>query len=434
MSKGTAETEDGNKDILEEFESLFEVVAVRNESQILREFRKGLTFLRFSPILERAFLNYYLSKHLWQIRIAIILGICLYGVFGVLDAIVFPEAKESMWLIRFLGVIPFGLLFLFLTFKVKNERFLQLFHSALVVIGGVGIIGMIYIALPDKAFLYYAGLMLVVFYAYTLSALRFYYSTISSLIVTALYPLTDIFLIGSPDEYLTTNMFFLSSMDLIGVPVAYMRERTIRRDFLLTMLLAFEKRKTQELNLKLKDISYIDGLTGVANRLKFEEFFTQEWNRAKRTKKPLSILMIDLDFFKNYNDLLGHLEGDNCLKEVASIMSKHVRSDMDLVARFGGEEFVVVLPETDLRSALKVAERIRKDVEELRIAHPASKASKYVTVSVGVASMIPAENLKKEVLINMADKALYEAKGKGRNRVEFFQPEGELSGNADTQR
>ncbi len=187
------------------------------------------------------------------------------------------------------------------------------------------------------------------------------------------------------------------------------------------MLLAFEKNKTQELNVKLKNITYIDGLTGVANRLRFEEFFKREWRRAKRTKKPISVLMIDIDFFKDYNDLLGHLEGDNCLKKVARAISKHVRSDIDLVARYGGEEFVIVLPETDLNNALKVAKRVKDDVENMRIAHPSSKVSNFVTVSVGVASMVPIENLKPEVLLNMADKALYKAKRGGRNRVEFYQ-------------
>ncbi len=411
------------RSILEEFERLFEVVAVRDEAQIIREFGRGLTFLKFSPILERAFQNYYLKKYIWQFRIAIILGIILYAAFGILDAMVFPDMKLKFWFIRFVIVIPFGLLFLFLTFKVHNEKAIELFHSMVVIIGGLGIVGMIYIASTGKSYLYYPGLMLVVFYTFTLSALRFYYATVSGITIVLMYLLTDLYILGTPKEQLMTNMFFLSSSALLGIPVSYLLERHSRRDFLLTMLLALEKKKTEELNVKLRDISYIDGLTGVANRLRFDDFFRKEWRRARRTKRPISILMLDIDFFKNYNDLLGHLEGDECLKNVAKAIQSHIRADVDLVARYGGEEFVVVLPETDLKGALKVAERIRRDIEGLKIAHPGSEVSKFVTVSIGVASIVPIDNLKKEVLLNMADKALYVAKKRGRNRVEAYSTE-----------
>ena len=282
---------------------------------------------------------------------------------------------------------------------------------------------MIYLISGDKYYLYYPGLMLVIFYAFTLSALRFYYATASVLALLLTYPVVDLYLLKTPEELHITNMFFLTSSALLGMPVSYLLERHARKDFLLTMLLAFEKRKTDELNVRLRDISFIDGLTGVANRLRFDDFFRKEWRRARRTKRPISILMLDIDFFKNYNDLLGHLEGDECLKNVAKTIQSHIRADVDLVARYGGEEFVVVLPETDLKGALKVAERIRRDIEGLKIAHPGSEVSKFVTVSIGVASIVPIDNLKKEVLLNMADKALYVAKKKGRNRVEAYSTE-----------
>jgi len=409
-----------SRSILEEFESLFQVVAVRKESQIVREFGRGLTLLRFSPILERAFQNYYLTKNKWNIRIAVIVGIVMYALFSILDAIAFPETKTLLWSIRFFVVIPCGFLFLFATFKFQDERLIELLHALLVLVGGLGIVGMIYIISGNKYYLYYPGLMLVIFYAFTLSALRFYYATASVLTLLIIYAVVELYVLNTPIELFITNMFFLTSSALLGMPVSYFLERHARKDFLLTMLLAFEKRKTDELNVKLRDISFIDGLTGVANRLRFEEFFRKEWRRARRMKRPISVLMLDIDFFKNYNDLLGHLEGDECLKKVAGAIQKHIRSDVDLIARYGGEEFVVVLPETDLKRALKVAERIRGDVEDLRIAHPGSKVSGFVTVSIGVASLVPMDNLKKEVLLNMADKALYLAKSMGRNRVEAY--------------
>ena len=412
--------ESEDRKILEEFERSFEVLTIRDEAQIERELRKGPRYLRFSPIIEKAFLNYYLTKYIWQIRLAVLLGVIMYAAFGLLDFYVFPEKKEVMWTIRYAIVCPLGIAFFLLTYKIREEWLIHALHTLLVIIAGLGIIVMIAVAPPEKAFLYYAGLMLVVFYAYTLSALRFYYALFASLMVTVLYPIVDHMLVGTSLDRLITNMFFLTSANLMGMPVSYLWEHHIRRDFLLAMLLALEKKKTDQLNRKLRDISYIDGLTGVANRLKFEEYFRREWDRAKRTKRPISLLMIDIDFFKNYNDLLGHLEGDACLRRIAQALSRHLRAGMDLVARYGGEEFVVVLPETDLSQAKKVADRIREDVLRLNIPHPASKASDRVTVSIGVASMVPRNSLKKEVLINMADKALYAAKKGGRNRVEVF--------------
>ncbi len=151
------------------------------------------------------------------------------------------------------------------------------------VLGGLGIVAMIYIAPKDKAFLYYAGLILVVFYAYTLSALRFYYAVMGALTVTLLYPVVDLLFVKTSPDKLLTNMFFLVVSNIIGIPVSFLLERHVRRDFLLTMLLSLEKRKTDQLNRRLRDMSYIDGLTGIANRLKFEEHFEREWERAKRT-------------------------------------------------------------------------------------------------------------------------------------------------------
>jgi len=374
------------------------------------------------PIIEKAFQNYYLHKFIWQIRLAVLSGIVLYALFGILDALIMPEIKNLLWFIRYGVVCPLGFLFLMVTFYIKDEAFIQALHAGLVVIAGIGIVGMIYIASHDNARLYYAGLMLVTFYAYTFSAMRFYYASVSALTITLLYPFVDFYVVGTDPKQLITNMFFLGSSNIIGLPVSYLLERHIRRDFLLTMMLALEKRKTERLNMKLRDISYLDGLTGVANRRKLEEHLNREWDRARRKNLPLSLLMADIDFFKRYNDLLGHLKGDECLRKVAQEINTHVRSGMDLVARYGGEEFAVVLPETDSEQARRIAERIRSDVERLRIPHPASEVSRYITVSIGVATLIPEDNLQKEVLISMADMALYRAKKRGRNRVELFTP------------
>ena len=175
----------------------------------------------------------------------------------------------------------------------------------------------------------------------------------------------------------------------------------------------------KQLEKELWRLSYIDGLTGVANRRHFEKTLDQEWNRATREGKQLSLVMCDIDFFKAYNDTCGHQSGDDCLKKVAKALSGILKRPGDLVARYGGEEFVIILPGADAKSAVFVIEELRGGVEALEIAHPNSPVCSCVTVSLGVASIIPVRKSSPAELIAAADQALYEAKKEGRNQVKI---------------
>ncbi len=172
--------------------------------------------------------------------------------------------------------------------------------------------------------------------------------------------------------------------------------------------------KTNEL---LQKISSIDALTGLANRRFFDERFAKEWRHAMRFSTPLSVILLDIDYFKRYNDTYGHHDGDACLQYVAEAMRRAAKRPGDMIARYGGEEFVIVLPVTDGRGALHVAERMRSEVELLRIPHRRSAVSSFVTASLGVATMVPARDVSPRELIIRADKALYRAKQEGRNRA-----------------
>ncbi|MCP4722264.1 MAG: diguanylate cyclase [Desulfobacteraceae bacterium] len=172
----------------------------------------------------------------------------------------------------------------------------------------------------------------------------------------------------------------------------------------------------KEANEKLKLISMIDGLTQIPNRRKFDESLESEWNRHFREKTPLSVILCDIDFFKYYNDTYGHQTGDECLKKVASTIHDNSYRSSDLTARYGGEEFVVILPNTNFKSAKMVAERIRTSVKNLKIEHSSSRANKYVTLSLGIATIVPGLDNSAQSLIALADKAMYKAKEKGRNQ------------------
>jgi diguanylate cyclase (GGDEF)-like protein len=172
----------------------------------------------------------------------------------------------------------------------------------------------------------------------------------------------------------------------------------------------------QEANSMLRELSVRDGLTGLYNRRHFDERFVLEWRRALRSRRPLSLLLLDIDHFKRLNDQYGHQYGDDCLREVAAILADHTRRAEDLAARFGGEEFVVLLPSLDLAAARRVAEEIRSHLVERAIEHKACAAG-IVTLSVGVAGWTPTEGDLPETMIRCADEALYEAKRGGRDRV-----------------
>lgn len=180
--------------------------------------------------------------------------------------------------------------------------------------------------------------------------------------------------------------------------------------------LAYEELKKS--NTQLENLSVQDSMTGIANRRKFDQTLTIEWRYSTRTQSNLSLIMIDIDYFKQYNDSYGHLKGDECLKKIAMILESAVTRKTDLVARYGGEEFVILLHDTNLEEATKIAEKCRRLVIENNITHEDSKVANYLTISLGVCSIIPAPNIEPSVLIEAADTLLYKAKENGRNRVE----------------
>jgi diguanylate cyclase (GGDEF)-like protein len=167
----------------------------------------------------------------------------------------------------------------------------------------------------------------------------------------------------------------------------------------------------------LENLSSLDGLTAILNRRRFDEVLQTEWRHCQREGSPLSLVMIDIDYFKNFNDKRGHQAGDDCLKRVAKTLADSVRRPMDIVARYGGEEFAAILPKTDRDGSIFVAEIMRNNIEALNISHPDSSVSDYVTISLGSATVVPDNRLSSDILVKAADDALFQAKREGRNCV-----------------
>ncbi len=180
------------------------------------------------------------------------------------------------------------------------------------------------------------------------------------------------------------------------------------------------EQRTEELeerNKELDRLASLDGLTRLCNRRVFNEILNKEWKRLKREKRPLSLLFLDIDFFKQYNDFYGHQQGDECLKKIASILDEEARRPADLAARYGGEEFVILLPNTPESGAWQKATEVKHKIKEVNISHKKSKVSSHVTCSIGVATVVPNNNFNADEFLDAADEALYEAKESGRDRA-----------------
>lgn len=231
--------------------------------------------------------------------------------------------------------------------------------------------------------------------------------------------LTPILMITSLDDNDSVDRAFASgATDYITKPInlSILRQRVrnlIRQSHTIEKQLS----DLQQANQNLQLLANLDSLTKLSNRRGFDDYLHNEWERMKRIKAPLSLIMCDVDFFKNYNDKYLHPTGDKCLIKVAMAMRNAVRRSGDMVARYGGEEFAIVLPNTDALGAVSVAENVRTAIKKLQITHEASTVCPYVTISVGVSTSIPTQENDFQALIHAADRALYQAKSQGRDRV-----------------
>ncbi len=216
-----------------------------------------------------------------------------------------------------------------------------------------------------------------------------------------------IFVTAHFDESEEVRGFELGAVDFIHKPINPIITRAR-----INNQITIQKQKEQ-----LRSIALTDGLTGIANRRKFDETLQTDWKQCARMQQPLSLLLIDVDFFKKYNDRFGHQVGDSCLQIVAATVKNSLNRPYDLAARYGGEEFSCILPDTDQAGATHIAEQILSNIRALKIDHPDSASNQIVTVSIGVATIKPNIDSTVNVLIECADQQLYQSKNDGRGRI-----------------
>lgn len=267
---------------------------------------------------------------------------------------------------------------------------------------------------------YHAGYMVVILYGVLVQPVGFLWAVLFGLGMLAIHLWSAWGAVQALPEALQVSMLHLLVCTVgLCLAASYLVEKARRRRFLLMRRDQAMTEQLAEVNATLRRLSQADVLTGVANRRHFREHLQQVWERATVDGSSVSVLMLDVDHFKAYNDHHGHPAGDACLQIVAAAVSEHVRVPMDFVARYGGEEFVAVLPGATREVALQVAERVRQGVMDKALPHSASATAKVVTVSVGVAtSEAPGTDcLDADRLVGRADRALYDAKRGARNRV-----------------
>lgn len=211
-------------------------------------------------------------------------------------------------------------------------------------------------------------------------------------------------------------MWSCVSSIVVNIFISAILERQERISFLQGLLLAHESAERERLNAELDRLAHEDALSGLANRRHFDSVLAKEWDRLMRSQQPLTVLYLDVDHFKAYNDTYGHASGDTCLTAIGKVLLDAARRPGDVAARYGGEEFVVLLPATSTSGAEEVAQRIIDDIDALAIPHDSSSVAPHVTVSIGIASVTPSPEWEVDGLLESADQALYDAKHSGRHR------------------
>lgn len=391
--------------------------AIRLED-VENELRRPKTPIRFHTRLEALFEQDTGRPRGRNMVSAGLLALAIYDIFLFNDYAIRPEAFREALALRLGVMTPAALLAIYLVSRGLKPLFRESIMAAIVTLA-MCVSGAIFFlsSSPHNLFDPFS-FGLIILGGNIIFPLRFPYavaSTIANLLVMAgfLWAFN-----GMEPDVKVFALMVAASTGVFTLWTNYRLEISERHSYLLLLRETLRASAAMEDNKTLTTMSNTDPLTNLANRRQFEETFVSIWNEAQKTGRSIGLMVIDVDNFKAYNDHHGHLQGDICLRRVADTMKAELRIGLDLLARYGGEEFVALLPSVDESACTTAAERLRQSVELQAIAHGASDSLDIVTVSVGVAVVVPAAVRSRDDLLNLADAALYDAKRKGKNRVE----------------
>ncbi|MEQ1581135.1 MAG: diguanylate cyclase [Steroidobacteraceae bacterium] len=371
------------------------------ESPSAEQLRKGFNWLRFNEPLEKDFRESYRAQSRVAVQLNLWLCLSLVVTFALIARFILPEGPDRLVTTFSAGIfVPIVLLSLIGAYSPLYWRWHSLMVQVFAPAFGVNLVFLALMARGlETSFL--PGLVLAIISIYFLAGLTFFPAARSGLIVLAAYVFGSAFSEIELDRALYGTLVLLSA-NIIGATVCYRLEKVNRTNFLEARL--------------LKEMASRDGLTGIYNRRILDEHVDTVWQQAMRERAPIALLLVDIDYFKAYNDYFGHQAGDEALRHVAQTLARSARRPLDFAARYGGEEFAVVLYYATREYVEEVATRIQQNMETLALKHPASPIAKQLTVSIGAACIVPAPERSPFGFVQLADEALYEAKGQGRNR------------------
>jgi len=376
---------------------------------------RGLNLVWFPKELEVIYKNQYKNEAAYEFRYRapIILGLYLYLSFGTYQAL--PTEMRFEW-IAYYGWVGMIIVFAWLLAFVPS---MNKWFDHYVCLGSTGAVALTFTLINvleqgQNNVLFHAAMMYAVVIIYGFVGMRFYTAIIAGWCGGLIGIGISTWLNGSIDWTILNRTYTFSSF--LGMALAYATDRQHRENYLQNCMIELNRLELMRQAQQLSILSQQDALTGLANRRYLDEVLENEWRSAIRHKLPITIMMIDIDFFKLYNDALGHIQGDQCLRRIAILLGSISSRSGDLAARYGGEEFLLLFSVTDKDQALILVQQLMELVRNIGITHPKSTVSKHVTISVGVATMVPHLNDNLSDFISRADHALYTAKSNGRNQ------------------
>lgn len=390
---------------------------LRMEGPIRQCFSSKLKVLKFPREVENYFNDFDTPTRNKRFLIMGIVGLLFYNLFMIGDRLMLPDIYKTAWFIRAFMVTPVAVVVFFLISKEIVKREADFLVSVVIAMVSGSIMVMLLISNHPNVVHYHTGIMVVITFGNIIVRPRFNYAVIYSSVVFVMYVLTAYSVAQMDSDTITNSCLVLFTNTFLTLVGNFHFRIEERREFLYTLLMRIDSIKLEENNRLLEKLSISDKLTGLSNRRHFDFAFEKEWRNCVRNGYPLSMIFIDIDYFKSYNDYYGHQQGDLCLEIIAKGLASVAQRPGDFIARYGGEEFVVLLSNTAIKDSLTIAENARKLVESYKIKHNSSQDSSFITISLGVASVEPSDSISADDLVNYADKALYKAKSEGRNKV-----------------
>ena len=378
-------------------------------SEILKEerslystqFALGFRSLTFIPEIEVEFRQYYLENNPGQLRRVLPFALLLTLLFAAADFWRLPEQVFSAIAVpRIIQLV--ALIALALPLYLGHRRFLETAVIITLAVFGITTPVMLGTINASEVFSPISAQLIILCFCYFLAGLRFFQAALTGALISIAYPSSQL-MFSYPLPNLGFNCFMIVAFNMLGLVGAYFLEYTSRENFLSRQLLS--------------EMALFDSMTGLLNKRAFALDLDKICSQARREGVPVAVAMADVDNFKEYNDYFGHVQGDQCLRNVATALQEAVKRPLDKVGRYGGEEFIMLWYNCSSADARRLGEEARNAVEELHIMHGPGASQRTVTVSIGVASSEDGEPVDGGSLIRAADRALYAAKGQGRNRL-----------------